>query len=163
AHEHAGTGSDALRRWRGQHHSSIEAGLSIRNPPPNVPAPSGQTPPPAIVVTDRLTRRVGELEAVRDLSLSGTRGPVLGFPGPHGAGKTTTIKMLCGLLPPTRGDATVAGYDITRERERIKRETGYMAQTFSLYPDLTVEENFRFFAGAYGVYRQAATRRMHAL
>jgi len=128
-----------------------------------VPAPSGQTPPPAIVVTDHLTRRFGELEAVVDLSLSVTRGQIFGFLGPNGAGKTTTIKMLCGLLPPTSGDATVAGYDIGRERERIKRETGYMAQTFSLYPDLTVEENFRFFAGAYGVYGQAATRRMHAL
>jgi ABC-type polar amino acid transport system ATPase subunit len=75
----------------------------------------------------------------------------------------TTIKMLCGLLPPTSGHASVAGHDIDREREQIKRETGYMAQTFSLYPDLTVEENFRFFGGAYGVYGQAATRRMETL
>src|SRR5262249_22143006 len=103
------------------------------------------------------------LEAVVDRSLSGTRGQIFGFLGPNGAGKTTTIKMLCGLLPPTTGNATVAGYDVGRERERIKRETGYMAQTFSLYPDLTVEENFRFFAGAYGVYGQGGPRRMHAL
>jgi drug efflux transport system ATP-binding protein len=123
----------------------------------------GPNPPPAIVETDRLTRRFGDVEAVVDLSLTVARGQIFGFLGPNGAGKTTTIKMLCGLVAPTSGDAAVAGYDIIREREQIKRETGYMAQTFSLYPDLTVEENFRFFAGAYGVYGQAATRRMHTL
>jgi ABC-2 type transport system ATP-binding protein len=120
-------------------------------------------PQPAIVETDRLTRRFGEVEAVVDLSLRVARGQIFGFLGPNGAGKTTTIKMLCGLVAPTSGDATVAGYDILRQREQIKRETGYMAQTFSLYPDLTVEENFRFFAGAYGVYGTVATRRMHTL
>jgi len=117
----------------------------------------------AIVETDRLTRRFGDVEAVVDLSLTVERGQIFGFLGPNGAGKTTTIKMLCGLVTPTSGNAAVAGHDIIREREQIKRETGYMAQTFSLYPDLTVEENFRFFAGAYGVYGHAATRRMHEL
>src|SRR5262249_15020636 len=91
------------------------------------------------------------------------RGKIFGFLGPNGAGKTTTIRMLCGLIPPSAGRARVAGWDIERERERIKRATGYMAQTFSLYPDLTVEENFRFFAGAYGVYGPAASRRMETL
>ena len=119
--------------------------------------------PTAIVETDRLTRRFGDVEAVVDLTLTVERGQIFGFLGPNGAGKTTTIKMLCGLITPTTGGAAVAGHDIIREREQIKRETGYMAQTFSLYPDLTVEENFRFFAGAYGVYGQAATRRMHTL
>jgi ABC-2 type transport system ATP-binding protein len=127
-----------------------------------MPQPPGPTPSP-IVVTDRLTRRFGELEAVRDLSLAVTHGQIFGFLGPNGAGKTTTIKMLCGLIAPTSGSATVAGYAVEREREQIKRATGYMAQTFSLYPDLTVEENFRFFAGAYGLHGQAATRRMHVL
>jgi ABC-2 type transport system ATP-binding protein len=124
------------------------------------PTPTGAT---AIVETDRLTRRFGDVEAVVDLTLTVEHGQIFGFLGPNGAGKTTTIKMLCGLITPTSGDAAVAGHDIIREREQIKRETGYMAQTFSLYPDLTVEENFRFFAGAYGVYGHAATRRMHAL
>jgi ABC-2 type transport system ATP-binding protein len=126
-------------------------------------APPGPNGPPAIVETDRLTRLFGDIEAVVDLSLTVTRGQIFGFLGPNGAGKTTTIKMLCGLIAPTSGNASVAGHDIIRERQQIKRETGYMAQTFSLYPDLTVEENFRFFAGAYGVSGQAATRRMHAL
>ena len=92
-----------------------------------------------------------------------TRGEIFGFLGPNGAGKTTTIKMLCGLLQPTSGSAVVAGCDIRRQRERIKRETGYMAQTFSLYPDLTVEENFRFFAGVYGITGRAAIDRMARL
>ena len=126
----------------------------------DVPVAPGPNPRPPIVVTDRLSRRFGELEAVPDLSLQVERGQIFGFLGPNGAGKTTTIKMLCGLLPATSGQASVAGYDIEREREQIKRQTGYMAQTFSLYPDLTVEENSRFFGGAYGVYGQAATRRM---
>jgi ABC-2 type transport system ATP-binding protein len=116
-----------------------------------------------IVVTDRLGRRFGELDAVVDLSLHIERGKIFGFLGPNGAGKTTTIKMLCGLLPPTAGHARVAGHDILADRERIKRATGYMAQAFSLYPDLTVEENFRFFGSTYGVYGQAATRRMGEL
>jgi ABC-2 type transport system ATP-binding protein len=92
-----------------------------------------------------------------------TRGEIFGFLGPNGAGKTTTIKMLCGLLQPTSGSAVVAGCDIRRQRERIKRATGYMAQTFSLYPDLTVEENFRFFAGVYGITGGRATDRMAQL
>jgi ABC-2 type transport system ATP-binding protein len=127
------------------------------------PASPGPNPSPAIIVTEGLGRRFGDLEAVADLSLQVIRGQIFGFLGPNGAGKTTTIKMLCGLLPQTSGSASVAGYDIATERDQIKRTTGYMAQTFSLYPDLTVEENFRFFAGAYGVYGQAAARRMDAL
>jgi ABC-2 type transport system ATP-binding protein len=117
----------------------------------------------AIVFTDGLGRRFGTRDAVVDLSLSVGGGQIFGFLGPNGAGKTTTIKMLCGLLPPTRGRARVAGFDIASERTRIKRHTGYMAQTFSLYPDLTVEENFRFFAGVYGVYGRAAAHRMGEL
>ena len=101
--------------------------------------------------------------AVDRLSLSVERGQIFGFLGPNGAGKTTTIKMLCGLLQPTSGSALVAGCDIRTQRERIKHETGYMAQTFSLYPDLTVEENFRFLAGVYGITGREATDRMARL
>jgi len=116
-----------------------------------------------IVLTENLGRRFGTLDAVVDLSLQVEGGQIFGFLGPNGAGKTTTIKMLCGLLPATSGRATVAGFDIAREPAQIKRRTGYMAQTFSLYPDLTVEENFRFFAGVYGVDARAAGRRMDQL
>ena len=137
--------------------------LDPGKPEVNAPVAPGPSPRPPIVVTERLSRRFGELDAVVDLSLQVERGQIFGFLGPNGAGKTTTIKMLCGLVPPTRGHASVAGHDIEREREQIKRQTGYMAQTFSLYPDLTVEENFRFFGGAYGVYGQAAARRMDTL
>ncbi len=117
----------------------------------------------AIIVTDRLGRRFGQLDAVVDLSMTVERGKIFGFLGPNGAGKTTTIKMLCGLLPPTSGRASVDGLAVGDDRERIKRRTGYMAQVFALYPDLTVEENFRFFAGAYGVYGRTATTRMDGL
>jgi drug efflux transport system ATP-binding protein len=123
-------------------------------------APQASAP---IVVTQGLGRRFGDLDAVLDLSLEIEDRQIFGFLGPNGAGKTTTIKMLCGLLPPTRGRARVAGFDVATEHAQIKRHTGYMAQTFSLYPDLTVEENFRFFAGVYGVYGRAATRRMDQL
>src|SRR4029450_11380303 len=135
----------------------------IRIVPVSAPTVPGPNPLPAVVETDRLTRLFGDVEAVVDLSLAVARGQIFGFLGPNGAGKTTTIKMLCGLIAPTRGTASVAGYDIIRARKQIQPAPAYMAQTFSLYPDLTVEENFRFFGGAYGVSGQAATRRMHAL
>lgn len=112
-----------------------------------------------IIATEGLCRSFGELRAVDGLSLRIERGEIFGFLGPNGAGKTTTIKLLCGLLRPTAGKAQVAGCDVRTERERIKRTTGYMAQSFSLYPDLTVEENFRFFAGVYGGERRAIAER----
>jgi len=124
-------------------------------------APGRDTAP--VVLTEGLGRRFGTLDAVSDLSLQVEGGQIFGFLGPNGAGKTTTIKMLCGLLPPSSGRAQVAGFDIVGEHAQIKRHVGYMAQTFSLYPDLTVEENFRFFAGVYGVYGAAAARRMDQL
>ncbi len=116
-----------------------------------------------VVLTEGLGRRFGTLDAVVDLSLQVEGGQIFGFLGPNGAGKTTTIKMLCGLLPPSSGRAQVAGFDIASEHNEIKRHVGYMAQTFSLYPDLTVEENFRFFAGVYGVRGGTAARRMDEL
>jgi ABC-2 type transport system ATP-binding protein len=106
-----------------------------------------------VVETEHLSRRFGKLVAVRDVSLQVTRGEIFGVLGPNGAGKSTTIRMLCGILDPTSGRGTVVGYDIARESERIKSRIGYMTQRFSLYEDLTVEENMRFYAGVYGVGR----------
>jgi len=107
----------------------------------------------AAVTVERLTRRFGAFTAVDEVSFEVARGEVFGFLGPNGAGKTTTIKMLTGLLRPTSGRGTVAGFDLAREVESVKRSIGYMSQLFSLYGDLTVEENIAFFAGLYGVPR----------
>jgi ABC-2 type transport system ATP-binding protein len=105
---------------------------------------------PAVEV-EELTRRFGDFTAVDAVSFTVRRAEVFGFLGPNGAGKTTTLKMLAGLLAPTSGRGRVAGFDVARERDAIKRRIGYMSQLFSLYTDLTVEENVRFFAGLYGV------------
>ena len=104
----------------------------------------------AVAVRD-LTRRFGAFTAVDRVSFSVTGGEIFGFLGPNGAGKTTTIKMLTGLLAPTSGEGRVAGFDIQRDSESIKRSIGYMSQLFSLYGDLTVEENIAFFGGLYEV------------
>jgi ABC-2 type transport system ATP-binding protein len=98
-----------------------------------------------------LTRRFGDFTAVDAVSFHVEEGEVFGFLGPNGAGKTTTIKMLNGLLRPTSGSASVAGLDVVRDRTALKHTIGYMSQLFSLYLDLTVEENIRLFAGLYGV------------
>ncbi len=110
--------------------------------------PELETPP---VRVDRLTRRFGDFVAVEAVSFSVARGEIFGFLGPNGAGKTTTIKMLTGLLSPSEGEGWVAGFDIRSERPSIRRNIGYMSQKFSLYPDLTVDENISLFAGLYGV------------
>jgi ABC-2 type transport system ATP-binding protein len=106
-----------------------------------------------------LTRRFGDFTAVDDLTLAIGDGEVFGFLGPNGAGKTTTIRMLTGLLHPTDGTATVAGLSVDRETARVKRIIGYMSQKFSLYTDLTVEENIALYAGLYGVRGQRRTER----
>ncbi len=103
------------------------------------------------VETHDLVKRFGDFVAVDHVSLRVTRGEIFGFLGPNGAGKSTTIRILCGLLSPTLGDAQVAGFDVATEPEQIKRNIGYMSQKFSLYDDLTVEENIEFFGGVYGV------------
>jgi len=103
------------------------------------------------VWAEELTRRFGGFTAVDGVSFSVEKGEVFGFLGPNGAGKTTTIKMLTGLLRPTEGHGAVAGFDVLTERDEIKRHIGYMSQLFSLYADLTVEENVRFFSRLYGV------------
>lgn len=106
----------------------------------------------AVEVRD-LTRRFGDFVAVDRVSLSVETGQVFGFLGPNGAGKSTTIRMLCGLLLPSSGAGQVAGFDIMTESETIKRHIGYMSQKFSLYDDLSVEENIDFFTGIYNVPR----------
>ena len=105
---------------------------------------------PAIVV-DNLTRRFGEFLAVDHVSFDVKQGEILGFLGSNGAGKSTTIRMLCGLLKPTSGGATVGGIDVVKDPESVKRHIGYMSQRFSLYENLTVDQNIRFFAGIYGL------------
>jgi len=100
---------------------------------------------------DGLTKRFGDLTAVDALTFTVPKGTIFGFLGPNGSGKSTCIRMLCGLLRPTAGTATVAGHDIVREPEEVKRSIGYMNQTFSLYRDLTVAENLTFFGGIYGL------------
>jgi ABC-2 type transport system ATP-binding protein len=98
-----------------------------------------------------LTRVFDKFVAVDHIDLAVPSGRIFGFLGPNGAGKSTTIKMLCGILRPTGGDARVGGFDVAREPDRVKASIGYMSQKFSLYEDLTVAENLRFFAGIYGV------------
>jgi ABC-2 type transport system ATP-binding protein len=104
----------------------------------------------AIRVQD-LTRKFGEFTAVDSVTFQVPEGEIFGFLGPNGAGKTTTIRMLIGLLPPTSGNAWVSGMDVREETEAIRERIGYMSQRFSLYPDLTVDENIQLFSGLYGV------------
>jgi ABC-2 type transport system ATP-binding protein len=113
-----------------------------------------------IIRTEHLSRSFGSLVAVRDVSFEVRRGEIFGILGPNGAGKSTTIRMLCGILDPTGGSGTVVGFDIARDAERIKERIGYMTQRFSLYEDLSVLENLRFYAGIYGVERARRARRI---
>jgi ABC-2 type transport system ATP-binding protein len=103
------------------------------------------------IVVENLSRHFEDFVAVDNISFEVNRGEIFGFLGPNGAGKSTTIRMLCGLLLPTRGSGTVGGYDIIREQDKIRANLGYMSQRFSLYQDLTAEENLRFFGGVYGL------------
>jgi ABC-2 type transport system ATP-binding protein len=105
------------------------------------------------VEIDNLVKYFGSFQAVDHISLQVPRGEIFGFLGPNGAGKSTTIRMLCGLLQPTSGRASVAGFDVAANPEDVRRNIGYMSQKFSLYDDLTVEQNIDFFAGLYGVPR----------
>src|ERR687892_549938 len=104
----------------------------------------------AIEVKD-LTRRFGDFVAVDRVSFDVTPGEIFGFLGSNGAGKSTTIRMLCGLLQPTSGSARVGGLDVRRDPEGVKRRIGYMSQRFSLYEKLTVDQNIEFFGGVYGL------------
>ncbi len=112
----------------------------------------------AVVVKD-LVKRFGGFAAVNGVSFEVRKGEIFGFLGPNGAGKSTTIRMLCGILAPTSGAGTVAGFDIFREAETIKAHIGYMSQKFSLYEDLTVEENVDFYSGIYRIPRERKQER----
>ena len=103
------------------------------------------------IVADRLTKRFGDFVAVNAVTFEARAGEIIGFLGPNGAGKSTTIRILCGLLRPSGGKAIVAGFDVARFPERVREHIGYMSQKFSLYGDLSVIENLRFFGGVYGV------------
>jgi ABC-2 type transport system ATP-binding protein len=103
------------------------------------------------VTAEGLTKKFGKFIAVDNVSFRVKRGEVFGFLGPNGAGKSTTIRMLCGILAPTSGNAEVGGYDVTTRPEDVKRNIGYMSQRFSLYEDLTVEQNINFYGGIYGL------------
>ncbi len=105
------------------------------------------------VEVENLTRTFGKFTAVDQVSFSVQKGEIFGFLGANGAGKTTTIRMLCGLLMPSSGTASVAGFDVYTQPENIKKNIGYMSQRFSLYEDLTVRENIRFYGGVYGLSR----------
>jgi drug efflux transport system ATP-binding protein len=124
--------------------------------PPNGAGPA--------VMLENLVKRFGNFVAVDQVSLQVPRGEIFGFLGPNGAGKSTTIRILCGLLAPTSGRATVGGYDVATQPEEIRRNIGYMSQKFSLYDDLSVEENIEFFGGVYGVKpAKLAARRDYVL
>jgi drug efflux transport system ATP-binding protein len=115
------------------------------------------------VATRSLTRRFGNLAAVDGLTVSVGEGEIFGLVGPDGAGKTTTMRMLTGILDPTEGEAFVAGLALPREAEAVKEKTGYMSQRFGLYPDLTVMENISFYADLYGVPRPDRADRIDRL
>jgi ABC-2 type transport system ATP-binding protein len=103
------------------------------------------------VHTEKLTKVFGSITAVDGVTFDITRGEIFGVLGPNGSGKTTTIRMLCGLLEPTSGSATVAGFDVKTQSEEIRRNIGYMSQRFGMYDDMTVEENLDFYASLYGL------------
>ena len=115
------------------------------------------------VTAENLTRTFGDFTAVDHVSFQVPRGEIFGFLGANGAGKTTTIRMLCGILAPSGGRATVAGFDVRTDAERIKQHIGYMSQRFSLYEDLTVRENIQFYGGIYGLGRAAIARKTEQL
>ena len=118
----------------------------------------------AVIVADKLTRRFGSFTAVNAISFDVRRGEIFGFLGANGAGKTTAIKMMSGLLTPTEGTAVVGGFDVSTHAEDVKRSIGYMSQRFSLYADLTIRENIEFYGGIYGLKKaELAERAQHLL
>jgi len=116
-----------------------------------------------IIVVQDLVKKFGSFTANDHLTFEVKRGEIFGFLGANGAGKTTAIRILCGLSYPTSGKLTVAGYDVYTQREKVKRNIGYMSQRFSLYDDLTVFENIRFYGGIYGLRKKEIDERSHAL
>ena len=104
-----------------------------------------------VIKTEKLTKRFGDFVATNEITFEVAKGEIFGFLGANGAGKTTAMRMLCGLSYPTSGEALVAGFNVYKQQEKIKANIGYMSQKFSLYEDLTVKENIRFYAGIYGM------------
>src|SRR5512142_417961 len=111
--------------------------------------------PLPVIYVDELTRRFGEFTAVDHVSFEVNAGEIVGYLGPNGSGKTTTIRMLLGLLAPTEGSATVLGFDAFRQSEEVRSRAGYMSQKFAIYDDLTVWENLQFYGGVYGITDKA--------
>ncbi len=116
-----------------------------------------------VITAENLTKKFGDFIAVNKISFQVHKGEIFGFLGANGAGKTTAMRMLCGLSIPSSGKSTVAGFDVYKETEHIKQNIGYMSQKFSLYEDLTVKENIRFYAGIYGMSRSAIKEKMAIL
>lgn len=116
----------------------------------------------AAILTRELRKAFGPLVAVEGLNLEVRRGEIFGLLGPNGSGKTTAIRMLTGLLPPTSGEAWVVGFDVRRAPEQVRRRIGYMSQRFGLYHDLTVQENLQFYAGVYGLAGEERRERVMA-
>lgn len=116
-----------------------------------------------VIKTDKLTKKFGDFTAVSEITFEVTKGEIFGFLGANGAGKTTAMKMLIGISKPSSGKATIAGFDVYKETEKIKKSIGYMSQKFSLYEDLTINENIQLFGGIYGLSDQEIDRRRSEL
>ena len=116
-----------------------------------------------VIKTEKLTKRFGDFIATNEITFEVHAGEIFGFLGANGAGKTTAMKMLCGLSTPSSGNATIAGFDIYKETEQIKKNIGYMSQKFSLYEDLTVLENISFFGGIYGLSNKTLKEKSESL
>jgi ABC-2 type transport system ATP-binding protein len=116
-----------------------------------------------VISAHKLTKKFGDFIATNEITFKVYAGEIFGFLGANGAGKTTAMKMLCGLSIPSAGEATIAGFDVYRETEKIKKNIGYMSQKFSLYEDLTVAENIRFFGGIYGLSNKELKSKSDAL
>jgi ABC-2 type transport system ATP-binding protein len=116
-----------------------------------------------VITTEKLTKRFGNFIAANELTFEVDKGEIFGFLGANGAGKTTAMRMLCGLLAPSSGKATIAGFDVYKQTEKIKKKIGYMSQKFSLYDDLTVSENIRFYSGIYGMNNQQIRNKTNEL
>jgi len=119
--------------------------------------------PEPVIVVDQLTRHFGEFVAVNAVSFTVQPGEIIGYLGPNGSGKTTTFRMLLGLLTPTLGQASVLGYDVYRQAEEVRSRVGYMSQKFAIYDDLTVWENLQFYGGVYGITEKARIHETAAL
>ena len=116
-----------------------------------------------VITTEKLTKRFGDFVAANEITFEVYKGEIFGFLGANGAGKTTAMRMLCGLSIPSSGKATIAGYDVYKQTELIKKNIGYMSQKFSLYDDLTVMENIQFFGGIYGLTDKQLKSKSEAL